>query len=186
VNAIPEILANNKDNIIAYSSFLKDKQLLIGHLGDITQARIIDWVKSISIMPFFSEAHVSFKNTFRNILIEVLQNALKHGQHHPQNLFILALQNQTCYGYCINQIEPNQVSNLQANMDELNSISSAALDEKFKFGVANNEIYGNGNAGLGLLEIVRKSNRPIQYKILKSNSGSYHFNLQFSINIKSK
>ncbi len=172
-----------------YFNFLSnfdEKEIALFYYGKITQSHIIEFIKKVNQFPFFVSAHVSFKNTFRNIMIEALQNVLKHGADSEKNLCIIAAENQICYLYCANYISNSDAEKLEVKLLELNQCTIDVLDEKFKFGVTNNEIYGNGNAGLGLIEILRKSIRPSKYSILACSPTHSYFNFFIRVPIQSK
>ncbi len=173
----------------AYFSFLplfESKFIYLFHFGKISQTHIIEFIKQINQFSFFVAAHVSFKNTFRNILIEALQNVLKHGEESDKNLCLIAVEGDVCHLYCANYLKQSDAEILEAKLIELNQYSTQVLDEKFKFGVTNNEIYGNGNAGLGLIEILRKSIRPVAYSIVPSSPSHTYFNFHIQVRIHSK
>jgi hypothetical protein len=170
----------------SFLSFFDDKEVMIHSYGILSQNTIIEIIKNTSQLPFFQHAHVSFRNTFRSIMIEMLQNVLKHGNEENKNLVLLGIKNDICFLYCVNYINNNEAIKLSKNLEALDAMSTEVLDEKFKYGVTNNEIYGNGNAGLGLIEIIRKSLRPIQYKILKASDTHSYFNFLIQMKIKTK
>jgi Family of unknown function (DUF6272) len=180
-----QISETDKKNF-SFLSFFDDKEVIICSYGILSQNTIIELIKNTSQFPFFQQAHISFKNTFRSIMIEMLQNVLKHGDENNKNLILLGIKNDTCFLYSANYINNDEAVKLNKNMAELDAMSTEVLDEKFKYGVTNNEIYGNGNAGLGLIEIIRKSLRPIQYKILKTSDSHGYFNFLIQMKIKFK
>jgi hypothetical protein len=159
------IIASDK-HYFPFLSLFNNNEVLISHFDTLTQSTIIDIIKHTSQLPFFINAHISFKNTFRSIVIEMLQNVLKHGAESNKNLIVLAIKEDMCYLYSANFVTKADADKLEKSVGLLDKLSTEELDEKFKYGVTNNEIYGNGNAGLGLIEIIRKSIRPIQYKIV--------------------
>jgi Family of unknown function (DUF6272) len=179
-------IAESEKHYFPFLSLFNNNEVLISHFDNLTQGTIIDIIKQTSQLPFFVNAHISFKNTFRSIVIEMLQNVLKHGAESNKNLIILAIKGDMCYLYSANYVTKEEADKLEKGVAALDQLSTEELDEKFKYGVTNNEIYGNGNAGLGLIEIIRKSIRPIQYKVIRTPNGNGYFNFVIHMKIKAK
>lgn len=107
------------------------------------------------------------------LLVECFQNIIKHGESvsakekdlSDEGLFHFR---NVGYAYIINSInlvKNEEVSELVRTVELVNSLDSASLKAMYKEQLQNNEFSEKGGAGLGLIEIARKSGQKLRYEI---------------------
>jgi hypothetical protein len=151
---------------------------LISNLVDIIQTRLSD-----------IEPKVATKKKVFSILVEILQNVYHHFEETADNepreddviIFILARNEQ---GYFINSgnyMSRADVPALQGRIEEINSLSPEELKERYKQVLNNGYISNKGGAGLGIIDIARKSGSKLEYKFNHHNDSLSFFSLTVRI-----
>lgn len=112
------------------------------------------------------------KNKVSFLIAECFQNIVRHKdlkvvENSPQqaysDLFQINIFSDRAMLSSSNLIEDKLVPDLENKLEHVNSLDSAALKDYFKTTLMNNEISKKGGAGLGLIEMARKSGLPLKY-----------------------
>ena len=113
----------------------------------------------------------SIKRKVFNILVECLQNVIKHGEHleNPDpnlgNVPTLMIGREQEY-YTIasgNAVLSKNVAALKTRIDQINKLDKEGLKSMYKQIMRNNDISEKGGAGLGLVDMARKSGKQLSY-----------------------
>lgn len=162
-------------SLSAYSFFEKSKDCGIsfafrGACIDALTANIIDLSES-TIVESQGLPKVSRKISF--LLVECFQNIVRHGEEPPPEL--AATLNDGLFSFknvggayvinSINLVYNNQVDDFISQVEYINSLNSTELKEVYRTALRDNQMNGKGGAGLGLIELARKSAQKIKYKV---------------------
>ncbi|MFK7757603.1 MAG: SiaB family protein kinase [Flavobacteriales bacterium] len=138
-------------------------------MDDLT-TRIID-ISENTITDNNQLPKISRKISF--LLVECFQNIVRHGEETPEEL--AATLNDGLFSFkniggvfvinSINLVETNQIETLKVQVEYINSLNSVELKEVYRTALRDNEMSGKGGAGLGLIELARKSGQKIKYKV---------------------
>jgi len=129
------------------------------------------------------EHNLNLKKKVFNIMVEMLQNIVKHGANakisgqNPGIFFI----NQNKESYQLNTgnyIHLSEVSELKRKIAYVNSLSVDDLNDFYEKSLFNFQIDSSKEAGLGLIELRLKTNRLISYEITDFNEEFSFFVLQ--------
>lgn len=145
--------------------------VILSYRGPITQ----DLLNAVyTVMEKQAEAPESLKLRKRMyyILVECLQNIFHHnetpsvdsGQQDDDALFVIA--HAPVGGYRIitgNYIKSGSVTELKNKIDEVNLLDSQSIKEKYRDKLNSTSLSDKGGAGLGLLDMARKSDEKIEY-----------------------
>lgn len=134
---------------------------------------------------FRTSSHLNRKVSF--LLVECFQNIIKHGENieveqtEDDGLFSFRL---TTAGFTINSINhllTEEVQTLRSWVDQLNLLDSASLKKLYLQQLSNNELSKKGGAGLGLIELARKSGQKLQYQfeLLDERYSRFHQQVSF-------
>ena len=114
----------------------------------------------------------SIKRKVFNILVECLQNVIKHGEHlenpDPDHGTVprLVIGREPKY-YTIasgNAMLTEHVAALKSRIDHINSLDKEGLKSMYKQIMRNNNVSEKGGAGLGLVDMARKSGDQLSYQ----------------------
>jgi hypothetical protein len=109
-----------------------------------------------------------------HVLVECLQNIYKHSFHTNKESdsdlnhgILLVARNKSNY-YIItgNTIENERVSGLQSMIDEINNLNKRKLDILFKHQLMEGKLSEKGGAGLGFIDIRRKTGNNLEFHFL--------------------
>ncbi len=122
------------------------------------------------------------------ILVEGLQNITRHQEeaensHNIPGLLIIQRKN---YDYVIttgNLIKTKHIEHLEDLLEKINSLDKKELKEYYRKILSSRTFSEKGGAGLGLIEIARKSGNKLNYGFEKLNDIFSFFYLQTRINV---
>lgn len=132
------------------------------------------------------------KKKVYNVLVECLQNLYHHNEDiHGQDegisfLFsksalLMISKNDDHYEVKTgNYILKENTKNLQGKLDNINELSKEELRELYKATLNDGKVSDKGTAGLGMIDIARKSGNKLEYNFLPVNK-KYDF---FCLNVK--
>lgn len=125
-----------------------------------------------------------------SILVEVFQNLHHHYQDelqkkvdakHQVRLTIRKSGNQYLI-FSANPVSYDQAQSLRNRIDILNSLSHYEIRELYRQRLSDGSLSENGGAGLGMIDIVRKTGEKIQYAFenLDNNLSFFKFEVKIS------
>lgn len=123
-----------------------------------------------------------------HIIIECLQNITKHSddydekeRHIGNGMFVVGETKEGFYVITGNIVQNDHLQSLRQRIDVLNNASPEELRQHFIKQMLNGEIDKKGGAGLGLIDIARKSGRKLFYHFVPFNNDSHFFILIVTI-----
>lgn len=170
---------------------VKDVQLSFSYRGpfhDGLTDRIVD-ISENTIADHMGQRKMNRKVSF--LLVECFQNIIKHGEQikrEPKEellddgMFTFRSEGDSYFINSINVVRKDQIDDLQATVDLINSKTKAELKEMYRAQLVSNELSEKGGAGLGLIEIARKSgNRlEVEFEALEGDYALFHQQVFFS------
>lgn len=108
----------------------------------------------------------SIKRKVFNIMVECLQNIVKHADEVETNqsaIFMIGRQQDEYLIMSGNPIKKENVNGLRERLDKINSLDKDGLKTLYKDIIKNTEISDKGGAGLGFVDMARKSGRKLEY-----------------------
>lgn len=167
------------------------ENIILAYKGEIN-AELLEAVYSM-IHRHFEEKKIppAKKKFFFNILIECLQNVFHH--HAPANngvsktdvsLMGLVIKSYGDNSYNIitgNYLLNTETENIEKKIEEVNGLSPESLKNHYQGSLAANEFSDKGGAGLGIIEMARKSGNKLNYEFTKVNDEYSFFTLTITI-----
>ncbi len=129
------------------------------------------------------------------IMVEGLQNITRHQEIDGEDtllneagLFLMQNKNDRYYITTGNPIYKKNISNLTEQINKINSLEPEELKQYYKQVLNDNIISDKGGAGLGLIEMARKSENNLVYDFvdLSDNYSYFYLNTEISQNITSQ
>jgi hypothetical protein len=159
------------------------QKLILVYEGDFTQ----ETTKSILAMAErnldSSGEESGIKRKVFNVMVEALQNIVKHSSEQDQKagslvshsaIFMISKDDSR---YCVmtgNPIGKDNVGRLTENLNLLNSKDKEGLKEMYKEIIKNTQISDKGGAGLGFVDMARKSGEKLEFQFAEM-SPEYNF-----------
>ena len=142
-------------------------ELFLSHFGELDSEKISELSEETESKLFeIGTAKRNIKNIF-NILIEGLQNIIKHGdlslENKQSSFFNLAIFEDAFICSFANLIYNEKIGDLFKNIDYLNTLDKVGLKSVYLETLTNGQISKKGGAGLGVIIMAMKSKNKIVY-----------------------
>ncbi len=181
--------AENKNdslnNIINIHNTLNKENILLVSNGPFNQESLMILLGSLEGQMTGTASH---KKKVFYIIVEMLQNIVKHGFNPDSNkqgvlgIFILG-EHQGHYTITTgNYVDINKFGRLKEKLENINSLSKEKLDEYYNKCLFDFEINSSKKTGLGIIDLRIKSGNPISYNFNKVSDLSCFCSLQTTIN----
>lgn len=174
------------DQIYGIERMMVENQLLLAykdHINEDTSDQLIAMVDSK--MVGFDEEKKIKKKVF-NVLVECLQNVSRHaepdkGQDHESSILLIGRDENSFFIITGNMMGNDKIVGLKEKLDQINNMKPAELRDKYKELMSNLEFSSKGGAGLGLIDIARKSANKFEYDFRKLGEKKSYFTLKVNI-----
>jgi hypothetical protein len=128
------------------------------------------------------------------LMNECYQNIIRHsdgGDAKAQGLsmpmmFLVRNISDAFYIGSSNLIEDGIKSSLTSKFDAVNAYTTEELEEVYKNSLMNNSLSAKGGAGIGLIEMARKTNYPLEFAFDGVGSGFSMFHMQLILNLSNE
>jgi hypothetical protein len=132
------------------------------------------------------EHNLNFRKRVFNIMVEMLQNIVKHGGNakiHGQNagIFYISQKDNMYKLNTGNYVLNSKTEELSSKIDHVNSLSNKELNTFYENSLFNFQIDSSKEAGLGLIELRLKTKRKLIYEISPYNDEFSFFVLQTTV-----
>jgi hypothetical protein len=117
-------------------------------------------------------------------VLESLQNVSRHGDKNQYSEMSLVVYSKTDTGYTVttgNVIEVNKIDGLRSKLDEINKLDSEEIRNVYRNMLSNAEFSSKGGAGLGLIEMAKKTGNKLDYDFIKLDDSFYYFILSKTV-----
>jgi hypothetical protein len=131
----------------------------------------------------FSEQKLSIKKRVYFVMVEGLQNITRHQDLSAENipvkpgLFVLQRKSKSYFITTGNLIERKNIKILKEQLEKVNSLTKEELNDYYKANLNDGGFSGKGGAGLGLIEIARKSKGSLAFDFRRIKGKYYYFYL---------
>lgn len=169
---------------------LEEKNVLLSFKGMITSELLTTILQIMeSKMDHIDEKPKVKKKVF-NILVECLQNLYHHIDqedfvHVPTEdksaLLMIAKANSEYVITTGNYMKTSDVEPLKGKLDLVNSMDKAELKAYYKQVLSEGSLSSKGTAGLGMIDIARKSGEKLDYNFMPINEITTFFSLAVKI-----
>lgn len=125
-----------------------------------------------------------------NVLVEAFQNAYNHVDEIQNQMYknsvILSVGRDEEYYYVMtgNCMYASRSPKLKSVIEEINGLSKEELKERYMDVMANESFSDKGGAGLGLMDLIRKSGRPLEYNLTQISEEFAYFSLCVKIPVQ--
>ncbi len=142
-----------------------------------------------SMMDKHLEAHKTpgdKKKKLFHVLVESLQNVFHHhadnvNSSNLQSGFIIKYTNEIYSIITGNSVQNAAIPGLTEKLEKINGLTPAELRVHYQESLAKTELSEKGGAGLGIIEMARKSGNKLKYEFTKVNDEFSFFVLEVTI-----
>lgn len=167
---------------------MMSQKLILVYQGDFTQ----ETTKSILAMAErnidSSGEDANIKRKVFNVMVESLQNIVKHSDelvdgaiHSHAAIFLIGRESNRYTIMAGNPIRTANVSKLQEKLERINSLDKDGLKELYKEIIKNTTISEKGGAGLGFVDMARKSGGKLEFEFPEMSAEYCFFCLKVNV-----
>lgn len=134
----------------------------------------------------------SVKRKVFHVMVECLQNMTKHSDDQDADdqvgngLFIVGKKDGIWNVITANKIQKERIDDLRESIDHINGLTKEELNALYKKQIREGSLSEKGGAGLGLIDIARKTGRKLDYQFLPlEDKENFFFLLKVRISGKS-
>lgn len=166
-----------------------ENQLLLAYKDNINEETSDQLIAMVdSKMVGFDEEKKIKKKVF-NVLVECLQNVSRHaepekGKDHESSILLIGRNENSFFIITGNMMNNDKTEGLKAKLDQINKLNPEQIRDKYKQLMNDMEFSDKGGAGLGLLDIARKSANKFEYDFRKLGDKKSYFTLKVSIPVE--
>ena len=117
-------------------------------------------------------------------VLESLQNVSRHGDRNEHGDMSLVVYSKTGSGYTVttgNVIETESIENLKSKLDEINNLGPGEIRNVYRQMLSNAEFSSKGGAGLGLIEMAKKTGNKLDYDFIGLDNHLSYFILSKTV-----
>lgn len=166
---------------------LKQSDFSYVYNGDFSQA-LTDRILSFAEAAVDSHSEsTKVKKKLYFVMVESLQNVARHSEVTPEksqnasSFFIIQSIKQDYYLTSANSIEKKDIASLREKLDHVNSLDKDALKTYSNEILTQGAFSEKGGAGLGLVEMARKSGNKLAFDFSDINGATSYFYFQLKI-----
>jgi len=177
-----------------YQKF-EERNIIFSFSGVITSDFLNAVLDIVEAKVDYLEESPKIKKKVLKILVECVQNIYYHAENQfsflkeeetkkkSNNALVMVVKDDE--GFIIetgNYIENHLVDDLKERIENINKLDKIELRELYRDVLANGTFSDKGTAGLGMIDIARKSGNKLNYSFLPVDSDLSFFTLSVNIN----
>lgn len=167
---------------------MMSQNLILVYQGDFTQ----ESTKSILAMAErnldSSGEESSIKRKVFNVMVEALQNIVKHSDELVDGtirshaaIFLIGKEKNRYSIMSGNPVHKSNLDGLKSKLDQINGLDKDGLKELYKEIIKNSTISEKGGAGLGFVDMARKSGDKLEFSFPELTSDYCFFCLKVNV-----
>ncbi len=178
------------NTINQYNKLKDDRGLVLSYKGSI-HAHILTDLLAITEKKLATNAFdAQLKKKVLHILIELIQNLYhnceenKADQNFVKDVCIILVKKKQSYGvYTGNYMLNSKVKMLKHKLNQVNAMDGDDLRQSYRDRLDKGTITDRGRAGLGLMDMARKSGNQLEYGFTTFNEHYSFFSLKVNVNL---
>lgn len=128
----------------------------------------------------------SIKRKVFHVIVECLQNITRHSDDFDEDgigngVFVIGERANYYYIITGNMISKEKAKNVENSIEHLNTLNRDELSKLHKTSIVKGELSVKGGAGLGLIDMIRKTGEKYVYQFLKIDNNYQFFILKVTV-----
>lgn len=173
-----------------YSELLA-REIIIAYDGDVTHQVMKAFTSMVEEKLENENENEMVRRRLYHVMVECLQNINRHAEvfysdekeHYPgRGALLVSKSNEHYRVITANLIRDEQIEELKGFLEETNGMSDSQLNESYKKQLVDGKLSSKGGAGLGFIDIRRKTGNNMEFAFVsnKDDSSFFLFNVTIS------
>lgn len=179
-------------NIYDMYKRMENDEIILAFKGDITTELLTSVFQIMESQLEANPSELRLQKKVNNILVECLQNMYHHREdlnpsestedHPAQSMFLVCRNKMNEYKIVTgNRMLNSNIDKLKNKIDKINAMTKEELKEHYLESLKNSELSSKGGAGLGMIDMARKSGHKLDYRFDPLNDRLSFFSLMIHI-----
>lgn len=178
-------------DIFDFYDKMEKNNIMLSFKGDITSELLTSILQIMESKMDTMEESPKIKKKVYNILVECLQNLYHHidenpiasanGEKDKTAIFMIVKEGDKYSIITGNYMYNDSVSMMKGRLEKINAMSKDELKEYYKEVLNNGEMSEKGGGGLGMIDIARKSGKPLEFQFHPVDAKHSFFSLNINI-----
>lgn len=181
--------------IVEFYHTMLDNRITLAYEGRVTQEITNAFANMAEQNIEHSEKNNKLKHAVYHVMVECLQNIAKHADNSKETdsdsitnglsksgIFIVGSDQTQYFITSGNAIENSRIDDLRNMINQINSLDKSQLKELYKQKLREGSISKKGGAGLGLVDMARKTENKLEYHFEPIDNNNSFFLLKSTIN----
>ncbi len=150
---------------------MREQKLILLFEGEFTQESIKSVLAMAERNMDSTAESASTKRKVFNVMVECLQNIVKHseelissGETDPSAIFMIGRTDEHYVINSGNPIKNDSIDKLKNKLEQVNALDKEGLKSLYKDIIKTTKISEKGGAGLGFVDMARKSGNPLNFE----------------------
>ena len=175
------------DQYFDIDRMMSEHELLLAYRDYITEETIQQLLSLTELKLVESGEEKKLRKRVFNILVECLQNVVNHAARGKDSksdvasILLLGRHEDDFFIVTGNRIENSSIHSLKEKINEINGWNHSDMRDIYSDKLGKSEYSAKGGAGLGLLDIYKKSGRKLKYQIDSINDEVSFLSLHISV-----
>ena len=170
-----------------------DTNIILMYKGDVTFDLITSIIETLEERVGELETDRIIKKKFYGTATECIQNLFHHmdevsdgnnqiSSYDSKSGMVLVTAREKFFNIMTGNFIPNEkISDIKSKLDEINTLEKEELKKRYKEILYTGEFSNKGTAGLGFVEIARKTGQKLSYEFQKINNDFSYFTFQIRV-----
>ena len=164
---------SNIDHYFDIDRMMSDNELLLAYRDHITESTVQQLLSLTEMKLLQSGEEKKLRKRVFNILVECLQNIVNHGEVNSNgekeiaSLLLLGRTDSDIFIITGNRILNSKIPSLEAKIKEINAWEHEDMRDIYSDRLGKSTYSEKGGAGLGLLDIYKRSGNKLEYSLAK-------------------
>ena len=164
---------------------MADHELLLAYRDQVTEETVQQLLSITEMKLVQSGQEKKLRKRVFNVLVECLQNIVNHSDKRENDdqpsILLLGKHNNEFFIITGNKILNTEIPSLEARLFEINSWDHKEMREIYSSKLDESEYSAKGGAGLGLIDIYKRSGRKIKHSIQRIDEEMSFLSLHITV-----
>ncbi len=171
------------DIVYSFYKTMKEREITLVYQGEITHQLTKAFTSITKERLSINNEEISVQRKVFHVMIECLQNISRHSDQpitdntsfSNTGIFLVTKSKSEYAIISGNAIDNDKLENLKSSIDYINTLSREELKALYAKQILQGDFSEKGGAGLGFIDIVRKTQRKLEYNFLKIDNNTSFF-----------